>query len=171
LETLDSVAAEIIEFEYPDQVDFLPSIAHNFDCETVINFENELLLFSKNRLDLKTKWYSLPKNAGNYPANLVQEFESDGLITGAAISGDKNVIALLGYHQNDGEFEPFIWLLHEFSDGKIFDGKSKKLDLTFNAQFEAICFGKNKTLYFSHESETGNLPQFIYQIDIEPFLN
>jgi len=99
-------------------------------------------------LDLKTKWYSLPKNAGNYTANLVQELELDGLITGAAISGDKNVIALLGYHQNDGEFEPFIWLLHEFSDGKIFDGKSKKLDLTFNAQFEAIFFGKIKPSIF-----------------------
>lgn len=171
LETQDSVAAEIIEFEYPDQENFPPTEIHNFECEAVISFENELFLFSKNHLDLKTKWYSLPKNAGSYTANLVQDFESDGLITGAAINEDNNVISLLGYHKNDGEFEPFIWLLYDFPDGKIFDGKSKKLDFTFNAQFESICFGKNRNLYFSHESETGNLPQFIYQIDVEPFLN
>ena len=171
LETQDSVAAEIIEFDYPDQEIFTPTEIHNFECEAVISFENELFLFSKNHLDLQTKWYSLPKNAGSYSANLIQKFESDGLITGAAISEDKNVISLLGYHKNGGEFEPFIWLLYDFPDGKIFDGKSKKLDFTFNAQFESICFGKNRNLYFSHESETGNLPQFIYQIDVEPFLN
>ncbi len=171
LETKDSVAAEVIEFNYPDQGSFPPTEIHNYECEAIISFGNELFLFSKNHLDLKTKWYSLPKNAGNYSATLVQEFESDGLITGAAISEDKNVIALLGYHKTAGDFEPFIWLLYDFSDGKIFEGKMKKLDFTLNAQFESICFGKNKNLYFSHESETGNLPQFIYQIDVEPFLN
>lgn len=171
LEILDSVAAEIIEFNYPDQGNFPPTEIHNFECEAVISYKNELLLFSKNHLDLKTKWYSLPKNAGIYSAQLIQEFESDGLITGATISEDNNVIALLGYHKREATFEPFIWLLYEFPEGKIFDGKTKKLDFTFNAQFEAICFGKNKNLYFSHESETGNLPQFIYQIDVEPFLN
>jgi hypothetical protein len=175
LETLDSVAAEIIEFEYPDQVNFSPTEIHNFDGEAVISFENELFLFSKNHLDLKTKWYSLPKNAGNHTANLVQEFESDGLITGATISEDKNVIALLGYQKeviNQVEnFDPFIWLLHDFQNDKIFDGKTKKLNIEIKTQMEAICFGKNKNLYFSHESETGNLPQFIYQIDIEQYLN
>lgn len=171
LETQDSVAAEIIEFEYPDQGNFPPTEMHNFECEAVISYENELYLFSKNHLDLKTKLYSLPKSAGNYSATLIQEFESDGLITGATISEDKNVIALLGYHKNAGDFEPFIWLLYDFPDGKIFDGKSKKLDITFNAQMESICFGKNRNLYFSHESETGNLPQFIYHFDVESFLN
>jgi hypothetical protein len=171
LEIKDSVAAEIIEFEYPDQGSFPPTEIHNYECEAVISFENELFLFSKNHVDLKTKWYSLPKSEGSYSATLIQEFDSDGLITGATISKDKNVIALLGYHKNSGDFEPFIWLLYDFPDGKIFDGKSKKLDLTFNAQMESICFGKDKILYFSHESETGNLPQFIYQIDVEPFLN
>ena len=171
LENQDSVTVEIIEFEYPDQPIFSPTEIHNFECEALLNFENELFLFSKNHLDLKTKWYSLPKNAGNYSASLIQEFESDGLITGATMSEDKDVIALLGYQENAGEFEPFIWLLYDFCEGKIFDGKTKKLDFTFNAQFESICFGRNKNLYFSHESETGNLPQFIYHINIEPFLN
>ena len=171
LETFDSVAAEIIEFEYPDQEDFSTTTDHNFDCEAVINFENELFLFSKNHLDQKTKWYSLPKNEGSYTANLIQEFESDGLITGATISNDKNVIALLGYHKNGGEFEPFLWLLYDFQDGKIFDGKTKRLDIEIKTQMESICFGNNKDIYFSHESETGGLPQYIYTVDVEPFLN
>ncbi|MDB4506027.1 hypothetical protein N9229_02535, partial [Saprospiraceae bacterium] len=86
LETLDSVAAEIIEFEYPDQSNFSQTEIHNFDCEAIISFKNQLFLFSKNHLDLKTKWYSIPKNAGSYTADLLQEFESDGLITGATIN-------------------------------------------------------------------------------------
>ncbi|MFK8005752.1 MAG: hypothetical protein AB8H03_05245 [Saprospiraceae bacterium] len=175
LEMFDSVAAEIIEFEYPDQINFSPTSDHNFDCEAVISFENELFLFSKNHLDQKTKLYSLSKNAGNHTANLLQEFESDGLITGATISKDNNVITLLGYHKeviNQVEnFDPFIWLLYDFENDKIFDGKTKKLDIEIKTQMEAICFGKNKDIYFSHESETGGLPQFIYKIDIEPFLN
>lgn len=175
LETLDSVAAEIIEFDYPDQVDFSPTTIHNFDCEAIISYDNELFLFSKNHLDQKTKLYSLSKNPGNYTANLVQEFESDGLITGATINEDQNVIVLLGYQKqviNQVEnFDPFIWLLYDFEDDKIFDGKTKKLDIEIKTQMESICFGSNKDIYFSHESEIGGLPQFIYQVDIEPFLN
>ncbi len=175
LETLDSVAAEIIEFEYPDQEDFSSTTDHNFDCEAIISFENELFLFSKNHLDQKTKWYSLPKNAGNYTANLIQEYESDGLITGATISEDKNVIALLGYHKEEinqvENFDPFIWLLYDFQSDNIFDGKTKKLDIDIKTQMESICFGKNKDIYFSHESESGGLPQFIYTLNVEPFLN
>lgn len=175
LENQDSVAAEIIEFEYPDQEIFAPRELHNFECEAIINFEDELFLFSKNHLDQKTKWYSLPKAAGNHSANLIQEFESDGLITGATISKDKNVIVLLGYHKEIinqmQNFDPFIWILYDFQEDKIFDGKTKKLAIEIKTQMESICFGKNKNLYFSHESETGGLPQFIYKIDIDPFLN
>ncbi|MFK7772798.1 MAG: hypothetical protein AB8F94_11685 [Saprospiraceae bacterium] len=175
LEIQDSVAAEIIEFEYPDQEIFSPTEVHNFDCEAIISFENELFLFSKNHLDQKTKLYSLSKNVGSHTANLLQEFNADGLITGATISEDNNVITLLGYHKevvNQVEkFDPFIWLLYDFEENKIFEGKTKKLDIEIKTQMEAICFGNKKNLYFSHESETLGLPQFIYTVDLEPFLN
>jgi hypothetical protein len=174
LETLDSVAAEIIEFEYPDQSNFSQTEKHNFDCEAIISFKNQLFLFSKNHLDLKTKWYSIPKNAGSYTADLLQEFESDGLITGATINENKNVIALLCYHKIEINqvdfFDPFIWILYDFHNDQIFDGKILRLEIDIKTQMESICFGKNEDIYFSHESETGGLPQFIYKADLEPFL-
>ena len=167
----DSVEADSITFAYEDQTDFTLSNDHNFDCEAMINFENQLFLFSKNRVDFKTNIYSLPKAIGNYNAVLKGEFDVEGLITGATINESKDVIALLGYEDNGTTFKPFIWLFYEFEGNDFFNGKKKKLELNFDGQMEAITFGKNDNLYFSLESESGNEVQFVYHIKIEEFLN
>lgn len=167
----DSVTAEIIEFHYPDQTNFTASDDHNFDCEGVLSFGDQLFLFSKNRKDAKTKWYTLPKTAGNHEATLQKEFDVEGLITGADINEDKNVIALLGYTISIGSFKPFVWLFYDFEDGNIFEGKSRRLNFFFNGQMESICFGKGNNLYFAAESESGNQVQSIFHTDIEEYLN
>lgn len=173
--TQETVTAAEINFEYSDQTDFDPTINHNYECEAMINFGDQLFLFSKNHLDQKTNLYTLSKTAGNQTANLVEEFESNGLITGATINEEKNVIVLLGYHKevvdNIEKFDPFIWILYDFEGENIFSGKTRKFDIEIKTQMESVCFGKENTIYFSHESETGALPQFIYAVDLDPFLN
>lgn len=167
--TLDSLNAEFIEFNFEDQADFTPRQTHNFDCEAMINFEDHLYLFSKNRADFKTKLYQLSKTADSNSANLVETFDVQGLITAATKNQDKNVIALLGYNDSN-EFEPFIWLFYDFSGNQFFSGKSKRIELELNGQMEAACFGKDNMLYFTNESEDGNEAQFVFQLDCSSYL-
>ena len=166
----DSVAAETIAYHYPEQTDFSLRNDHNFDCEAMITFQDEIFLFTKNRTDNKTNWYSLPKNTGTHPATLKGNFNTEGLITAATINSNQDVIALLGYTQNNSTFESFIWLLYDFSSSNIFDGKQRKIDLNITEQSEALTFHDETTLLFAHEEETGNEAGWVYQLDIECFL-
>ena len=167
--TQDSVTAESIEFQFADQTNFTQSSDHNFDCEAMIIFENQLFLFTKNRANFKTNWYTLPTSAGNHSAILKDSFNTDGLITGATINEDKDVIALLGY-SND-QSDTFIWLLYDFPNDNIFNGKKVKIDLEQEGQIEAICFQNNTTLLFAEEKESGGLAGNVYRIDIEGYLD
>jgi len=172
VESSTQITADVINFQFSDQTDFSPRINHNYNCEAVISFEDQLYLFSKNKLDHKTKCYTLSKSAGTHTAELKSEFDAEGLITGATVSKDKNVIALLGYNEvADDVFDPFVWLFYDFNDDNFFSGKSKKLDFTFQGQMEAICFGKNKNLYFAAETESGLDDQYVYYFDVEAYLD
>jgi len=166
----DSVLADSIDFFYPEQVDFTLRNNHNYDCEAMIVFENELFLFTKNRVDLKTNWYSLPIESGNHSATFNNSFDTEGLISGATINDSKNVIALLGYTDNNSNYTSFIWLFYDFSSDDIFNGKKVKIDLTIPDQFEAIDFQNDHTLIFAGEKENGGEAGIVYRLDIEKYL-
>ena len=167
--TQDSVEAEIISFHYPEQTDFSPSNHHNFDCEAMLTFDDELFLFTKNRKDQQTQWYSLPKEVGEYPAELQGSFDTDGLITAATFAESNDVIALLGYVDSTSVYQPFLWLFYDFEDN-IFDGKNTRLEIELEEQLEAISFQADYNLIFAGEDETGTSPKWIYQIDVEDYL-
>jgi len=78
------VEAELIQFSYTDQISFeIRNRKHNFDCESVISYEDSLILFSKNWEDHNTRMYKLPKKAGTYELSPLDSFSAGGLITGA----------------------------------------------------------------------------------------
>jgi len=149
--TQDSVLAEIISFYYPEQIDFSPSNDHNFDCEAMIVFDDELFLFTKNR-------------------RLKGSFDTDGLITAATISDSKDAIALLGYNDSTTVYQPFLWLFYDFGDVDIFNGKNRRLEIRLEEQLEAISFQSNDKLIFAGEDETGTASKWIHQVDIEDYL-
>ncbi len=104
------VTAEVIQFSYPDQTDFSGTNSdHNFDCEAMIFWENELHLFSKNRGDLQTKHYTLSTTAGIQVAALKETFDTKGLITGADVSPDGKNVVLLGYEDRGISSRSFLW--------------------------------------------------------------
>lgn len=166
----EEVEAEAISFSYPDQEIFTTQIFHNFDCEAIVFVEDSLYVFTKNRLNSKTKLYSLPASPGSYEAVLKEDFTIGGLVTAADISNDQKVLALLGYTYGDDEFLPFIRFFWDFEGTDFFGGKNKKLPLTITGQFEALSFGDNYEVYFSHESESGDEDQYIYKWDATPLV-
>lgn len=155
-----------INFYYPEQHEFDISKKHNFDCEAILYHNQQIYLFTKNRLDDKTNLYTLPAKPGNYAAKLIGSFEVGGRITGADISADGKRIALVGYNKKS---DCFLWTFDGFAGDNFFIGNSKKYILGQYAQLgqmEAIAFKGNASLYISSE-EIANVHARLYLFKLD----
>jgi len=140
-----------INFYYPEQTEFNISKKHNFDCEAILCYKEQLFLFTKNRLDDRTNLYVLPAKPGNYAAKFIASFEVGARITGADISPNRKKIALVGYNKNS---DCFLWTFEGFIGNNFFTGKSHKYTLGQFAQvgqMEGIAFKDNSSVYISSE--------------------
>jgi hypothetical protein len=170
----DSVTAQVINFSYSDQTDFTPRGNNNtnFDCEALIAYGDSLYLFSKDWLDLKTRLYSLPKNAGTYSATKLAELDVQGLITGADVLPTQRVIVLSGYNSF---LSPFMYLLYDFSDNHFFDANKRKVLLNESfTQTEGIS-AKTATQFFTTNERFSTFgittPAKLEQLNVSALLN
>lgn len=169
------VNAEVIDFFYEDQVDFEPGMNdHNYDCEALIAYGENLHLFTKNWDDKKTRHYVLPKSPGNHAAVLVEEFDAEGLITAADISSE-GALVLLGYTEFGLNF---MWLLFDYTDSDFFSGNKRRVALGSgfnNGQTEGITFRNNAYGYICSEAFSINqnllLPQQVLSFSVGQWLN
>ncbi|MEO0473251.1 MAG: hypothetical protein AAF206_26795 [Bacteroidota bacterium] len=155
----EAVSAEKITFRYPEQKRFdTGAYKHNFDCEGMIRLDSSLFLFTKNHDNGRCSVYELPIEPGEYEAQLIDSMDTEGVITGADIDTESGVICLSGYTLMDG-FEPFIWVLSDYSGHTFFQGKHQRLELTFLAQTEGICTIGGNQFYLSCEAEDNGDPR------------
>ncbi|MCW2118937.1 T9SS type A sorting domain-containing protein [Flavobacterium sp. 7A] len=106
----DNVTPEIIYYSYNDQTDFTSKLNNNnWDAEALISYGDKLLIFSKNWADKKVNVYSIPKTSGTYTAVFESNYNTNGLITGAEISPNEDVIYLTGYSEMAA---PFLYTIH-----------------------------------------------------------
>jgi len=146
LATEKSVQAFKIKVKYPDRTDFKPpAYKHNFDCEAILADKDSIYLFSKNHLDKHCRLYSLAKDLPEQTAILKDRFDTKGMVTGASTDAKNGVLALVGYNLNPdiGYFGPFVWLFWEYPGNQFFRGKSKRINLPFISQAEAITYWKD----------------------------
>jgi hypothetical protein len=159
-------ATGTINFYYPEQKEFDVTKKHNYDCEAMLCFQNQIYLFTKNRLDDKTDLYVLPAKSGNYAAKYIGSFEVGGRITGADMSTDGKKIALIGY---DKKADCFIWTFEGFTGDNFFTGNSKKYTLGPYAQvgqMEGIAFKDNSSLFISSEEIAHvNARLYLFKLD------
>ncbi len=165
-----AIEAEIINFSYPDQTDFSRSRTHNFDCEAFIAFNGHLYLFSKNRGDQQTKLYRLPAEPGTYVAELMDVFDSKGLITASAYNAEHNEITLIGYVNQI--WTPFMWLLYDFEGDDFFGGNKRRIDLInlVTTQTEGVCYLDDKNLLISSE-ESKTFSARVFRFNTGPYTN
>lgn len=153
--SLTTVKAEKIEFSFADQIDFSSSMeTNNFDCEGFFYLNNQLHLFTKNWGDNKTRHYAINDLTSNQTVSTIEEFDSQGLITGADISEDGKKIVLLGYENKGIVSQSFIWLISDFSDVQFFGGKKRKTLLgspSILSQTEGVFFRSDLEIYISGE--------------------
>jgi hypothetical protein len=147
---------EIINFTYPDQVDFTYNLnMTRFDCEAVAYRNGKLYLFTKNWTLGACVHYTLPATAGNYTATKVDSINTVGtLITAADFASNKQLM-LLGY-KNSGTAEASLWFVYDFdqTDSFLFTGNKRKIvvgDALLVGQVEGLCFVDSSGGFVSNE--------------------
>jgi len=146
------LSCQLIEFsysDYPGRVE--KKKENNFDCESMICIGDSLYLFSKNRGDAQTKLYRLPKKEGSYNAELIDTFNSQGLVTGADYNESSKEVTLVGY--TNKTWQPFIWLLFDYKNNDLFSGNKRRVDMLNipATQTEAIAYIENKDCIITSE--------------------
>ena len=106
-------------------------------------------------MDYQTKHYTLSPEPGTHTAQLKETYDINGLITGADISDDSQIV-LLGY--NELGFI-FMWILFDFEQSDFFSGNKRRIELgtaLTNSQTEGIAFRENGYGYICSEKFTVN---------------
>ncbi|MFM9945839.1 MAG: hypothetical protein ACKVQB_11480 [Bacteroidia bacterium] len=151
--TADSISAEIISFNYPNQTKFPPDNARlNFDAEALMYFNSSLYIFTKNRTSPFTGYtylFKLPDEPGQHTATLLDSFKTgSGIkeqwwITAADMSPDLKKVALLSSDK--------IFVFTDFAGDNFFKGKVKTIDLGSFTQKEGLAFYTNTEFYITDE--------------------
>ncbi len=177
----NSVNAETISFTYEDQTDFTSQPNNtNFDAEAIGITGNNIVIFTKNWIDLHTNAYVIPKTIGTHIAHKESAYNSQGLITGASFDGDR--IMLSGY---DTTATPFLVFVSENRPPgfDFFGGDPYRIDLVGTAfleqgsQVEAIgyfdlgfkCFITREFSSIDVGGTTIEFPQKLYEFTSEIF--
>lgn len=162
--------ADTIYFTYNDQTDFSGSGNNNtdFDCEAMIAYGDSLYLFTKQWVSHKTAVYVLLSEPGNKIAQKRDEFDCQGLITGADISPSGQRLALCGYSEN---LQPFLVLSSGFGNNHFFSGEVQQVNVLLAMhQVEGIAATNENIWYLSNEKFTVstivNIPAAIHRFDL-----
>jgi hypothetical protein len=151
-----SIDPEIINFSYEDQTDFSEIPNSDWDAEALVDFNDQLLIFTKQWQTNGTVVYSIPKVPGSYSAKNIGFYDVSGLVTGATYNKSSNVLMLLGYST---QLQPFVVRIAEPSASLFFNGTEEKLDLGIGfSQVEGITHSDYNTYFISSERYQNNFP-------------
>ena len=147
-----SLTADSITFRYCDQTEFdFKKYEHDFDCEAMFAGDSCLYLFSKCWVTGTTRLYRLPKTPGDYVAEVVNGFDSQGLITGADYDRKNHVLVLVGYVKTI--WKPFMYLIYDFDEAGVkLSNRRIEMPQLAGAQTEGICFFDEGLCYVSAET-------------------
>ncbi len=150
----DLSVVDTISFTYADQTDWTPSLNNNdFDAEAFLLTADSIFIFSKCWSSLHTKRYALPLQSGVHVALKREEFDAQGLITGATWDEDAQKVLLCGYNNI---LMPFAFLLFDYSNENFFNGNKRKIILGLGLhQVEAVVSNGSGGFIFTNEMYNG----------------
>ena len=147
-----SVTVDSIRFSFGDQTDFKKKKHdHDFDCEAMFATEDHLYLLSKGWKTGTTRLYRLPKASGRHVAEVVNGFDSQGLITGADYDREHHVLAIVGYVKS--VWKPFMYFIFDFDEaGQKLSHRRFEMPQLTGFQTEGICFFDDGRCFVSAET-------------------
>lgn len=147
-----TIEVDSISFSFGDQTNFENrKLEHDFDCEAMFAAEDCLYLFSKGWETGTTRMYRLPKTPGNYVAEVVNGFDSQGLITGVDYDRETRVLVVVGYVKSI--WKPFMYLIFDFDEAGVkLSNRRFEMPQLAGAQTEGVCFFDKGRCYVSSET-------------------
>jgi hypothetical protein len=139
-------SARKIRVKYGDQYDFPPiEREKNFDSESIFWWEGALYAITKNRGHHLVKMYRISTQVSDqvvYPVDSMKLFEP---ITGAAVSPNKKVLAVLGYGK--------VYLFRLSKGKNFFAQPMDSIRFKYSGQSEAIWWRDQAHLYVGNEAQ------------------
>lgn len=166
----DEVNADVINFEYADQIDFTPTqFSTNFDAEALMAYNDQLYIFTKNWGDNQTNIYALSKMPGSYTISKVDSIDVQGLVTAATYNIQTESIVLTGYNS----INPFVIEIKDFDLEEFSNGVLKKYNIQpsigISTQIESIAVWNHNQYYLTAEqSIVGD--SVLFRLEIETVL-
>lgn len=147
-----TVDVDSITFCFGDQTNFVhKKQEHDYDCETMFATEDCIYLFSKGWATGTTRMYRLPKTPGDYVAEVVNGFDSQGLLTGADHDRENHILVLVGYVKD--VWKPFMYLIFDFDENGVkLDNRRFEMPQLTGAQTEGVCFFDDGRCFVSAET-------------------
>ena len=147
-----SSEAELIEFNYPEQVKFTTAYNQSqYDAEALIAIDDYLIILTKNKLKKITEIYALPKIAGKYEAKKIGSLNTQSIITGGDYDPDTKLLALTGTLIFN---EYYILKIEDFDLESKKDYKIDMYEIPIGkTQVEAIKIIDSNTFWITSEDE------------------
>lgn len=169
----DTVVAQIIDYAYADQEEFISSqYTTPYDAEALIAIADSLYLFTKDWSAPRTKVYAIPKHEGSHTVTAVDSFAVPALITGVDLSPTGGRLLFSAYTGT----EAIILTLQDFTTPYFSQGElqSWSPSLTGSFKMEGICWSSERFAFISTE-KVGMAPSVLYRLDTDftdalPFL-
>ncbi|MBS1584011.1 MAG: T9SS type A sorting domain-containing protein [Bacteroidetes bacterium] len=156
-----NVTAQVISFSYADQASHASNPLNNYDCEALISIGDSLYIFTKDRGDLQTRVYKMPKTPGSYVLSPYTSFNVNGAITGASYNAATHEIVLIGYTLL--KTYSFLWFLNDYQGDMFFSGNKRRIEIGGNSEWqtEGIEFISSDRFFVSNETATVPASLFI----------
>ena len=146
-----------IQFKYKNQVNFENRNRHPYDSEGIISVGDELILFSKDRENLMTELYSLPKIPGSYEIEPIYSYPVNSLITGADYNEELKLVALVGY---DFNWNQYFYKISNFNLSNMDQSVIEKFKIPVGkAQIEAVKIIDESSFWITSEDEGNGFPR------------
>lgn len=146
-----------IQFKYKNQVNFENRNRHPYDSEGIISVGDELILFSKDRENLMTELYSLPKTPGSYEIEPIHSYPVNSLITGADYNDELKLVALVGY---DFNWNQYFYKISNFDLSNMDQSVIEKFKIPVGkAQIEAVKIIDESSFWITSEDEGSGFPR------------
>ena len=158
---------EVIEFNYPEQVKFITlEKSSQYDAEGLITIDENLIIFTKNKLKKITEIYTLPKTAGKYEAKKIGSLNTQSIITGADYDSKTKLLALTGSLSFKGD-EYYILKIEDFDLESNKDYKINMYEIPIGkTQVEAIKIIDSNTFWISSEDEASSTSARLMKIKL-----
>ena len=163
------VKVDSITFCFGDQTNFdYKRHEHDFDCEAMFATQDYLYLFSKGWATGTTRLYRLPKTPGKHVAEVVNGFDSQGLITGADYDRENRILVIVGYVKTI--WKPFMYIVFDFEEGGVkLSHRRFEMPQLVGGQAEGICFFREGRCFVSAETSPAMTAR-VFEVDFRKWI-